>query len=59
MRRRSLIRIAAAVTLLPNLARGQQFPSKQLRILVGTPPGGGLDIVARILAQELTKSAGL
>ena len=59
MRRRSLIRTAAAVTLLPNLARAQSFPSKQLRILVGTPPGGGLDIVARILAQELTKSAGL
>ena len=59
MHRRLLIRSAAAVTLLPNLARGQQFPSKQLRILVGTPPGGGLDIVARILAQELTKSAGL
>ena len=59
MHRRSLIRSAAAVTLLPSLARAQQFPSKQLRILVGTPPGGGLDIVARILAQELTKGAGL
>ncbi|MFI5033419.1 MAG: Bug family tripartite tricarboxylate transporter substrate binding protein [Reyranellales bacterium] len=59
MHRRSLIRSAAAVTLLPSLARAQSFPSKQLRILVGTPPGGGLDIVARILAQELTKSAGL
>ena len=59
MYRRSLIRSAMAVTLLPSLARAQQFPSKQLRILVGTPPGGGLDIVARILAQELTKSAGL
>ena len=59
MHRRALIRSAAAVTLLPNLARAQSFPSKQLRILVGTPPGGGLDIVARILAQELTKSAGL
>ncbi len=59
MHRRSLIRSAAAVALLPNPARAQSFPSKQLRILVGTPPGGGLDIVARILAQELTKSAGL
>jgi tripartite-type tricarboxylate transporter receptor subunit TctC len=59
MHRRSLIRSAAAVALLPNLARAQSFPSKQLRILVGTPPGGGLDIVARILAQELTKSDGL
>ena len=59
MYRRSLIRSAAAVTLLPSLARADTFPSKQLRILVGTPPGGGLDIVARILAQELTKSDAL
>jgi tripartite-type tricarboxylate transporter receptor subunit TctC len=59
MHRRLLIRSAAAATLLPASVRAQSFPSKQLRILVGTPPGGGLDIVARILAQELTKSAGL
>jgi tripartite-type tricarboxylate transporter receptor subunit TctC len=60
MHRRSLIRSAAASTLLPTAAvRAQSFPSKQLRILVATPPGGGLDLVARILAQELTKSAGL
>src|ERR1700744_5732460 len=59
MYRRSLIRSAAAVALLPSLARADAFPSKQLRILVGTPPGGGLDIVARILGQELTKSDGL
>jgi tripartite-type tricarboxylate transporter receptor subunit TctC len=59
MHRRSLIRAAAALGLLPAPALAQPFPSKQLRILVGTPPGGGLDIVARILGQELTKSAGL
>jgi tripartite-type tricarboxylate transporter receptor subunit TctC len=59
MRRRSLIRSAAAVALLPAPALAQTFPSKQIRILVATPPGGGLDIVARVLAQELTKSAGL
>ncbi len=59
MQRRSLIRAATAATLLPAAARAQNFPSKQIRILVATPPGGGLDLVARILAQELTKSAGL
>ena len=59
MHRRLLIRSAAAATLLPAAVRAQTFPSKQLRILVATPPGGGLDLVARILAQELTKSAGL
>jgi len=59
MHRRSLIRSAAAATLLPGAVRAQSFPSKQLRILVATPPGGGLDLVARVLAQKLTKSAGL
>jgi tripartite-type tricarboxylate transporter receptor subunit TctC len=57
--RRSLIGSAAAAGLLPGAARAQSFPSKQLRLLVGFAAGGGGDIVARILAQELTKSGGL
>jgi tripartite-type tricarboxylate transporter receptor subunit TctC len=59
MYRRSLISSAAAAGLLPTVGRAQTFPSKQLRILVGFAAGGGGDIVARILAQELTKGAGL
>ena len=59
MHRRSLIHSAAAACLLPGLARAQSFPSKQLRLVVSTPPGGGMDIVARVLAQELTRSANL
>jgi tripartite-type tricarboxylate transporter receptor subunit TctC len=59
MRRRTLIRSVAAAGLLPGAARAQTFGSKQFRIVVSTPPGGGMDIVARILAQELTRSAGL
>jgi tripartite-type tricarboxylate transporter receptor subunit TctC len=59
MYRRSLIGSAAAAGLLPGAARAQPFPSKQLRLLVGFAAGGGGDIVARILAQELTKSGGL
>jgi len=55
MNRRRLISTGAAVGLLPIAARSQSFPSKQLRLLVGFAPGGGGDIVARILAQELTK----
>src|SRR5450631_892815 len=59
MYRRSLIRSAAAAGLLPGAARAQSFPSRQLRLLVGAAAGGGADIVARILAQELTRSGGL
>jgi tripartite-type tricarboxylate transporter receptor subunit TctC len=59
MHRRSLIAAAAAAALLPAASRGQSFPSKQLRVLVGFAAGGGGDIVARVLAQELTKNGGL
>ncbi len=59
MYRRSLIGSAAAAGLLPRPGVAQSFPSKQIRILVGFAAGGGGDIVARILAQELTKGAGL
>ena len=59
MYRRSLIGSAAGAVLLPGASRAQSFPSKQLRLLVGFAAGGGGDIVARILAQELTKSGGL
>jgi tripartite-type tricarboxylate transporter receptor subunit TctC len=57
--RRSLIRSAAAAGLLPVTAQAQSFPSKPIRLLVGAAAGGGADIVARILAQQLTKGGGL
>ena len=59
MYRRSLIGSGAAAALLPGIGRAQSFPSKQLRLLVGFAAGGGGDIVARILAAELTRSGGL
>ena len=63
MYRRTLIRSAAVAGLLPSVARAQSqsssFPSKQLRLIVGFAAGGGGDIVARILQQELTRIGGL
>jgi tripartite-type tricarboxylate transporter receptor subunit TctC len=58
MHRRSLIGAAASAALLPAVSRAQAFPSKQLRLIVGFAAGGGGDIVARVLAAELTKSEG-
>ncbi len=37
---------------------GQAYPSKTIRILVGFAPGGSTDIVARMIAQEMTKNVG-
>ena len=39
-------------------ARAQGFPAKPLRMLVGFAPGGANDILARIVAQQLSASLG-
>jgi tripartite-type tricarboxylate transporter receptor subunit TctC len=44
--------------LLPLLAAAQTFPSRPIRILCPFPPGGGVDITARAIANELSKQLG-
>ena len=49
--------IAAGCLLSAPAALAQTWPSKPIRLLVGFPPGGGVDLLARLLADKL--SAGL
>ena len=39
-------------------AAGQDYPSKPVRIVVGFAAGGPTDVIARILAQDMTASTG-
>ena len=52
MQRRSFI--AAASTLAAPAVLAQEWPSGPVRIVVGFPPGGGTDALARVVAQKLT-----
>jgi tripartite-type tricarboxylate transporter receptor subunit TctC len=40
------------------LVHAQSYPSRPVRMLVGFPPGGGTDILARVLAPRLSEVLG-
>jgi tripartite-type tricarboxylate transporter receptor subunit TctC len=46
--------VLAAGIIVPQQAPAQEYPAKTIRIIVPFTPGGGNDIVARILAPQLT-----
>jgi tripartite-type tricarboxylate transporter receptor subunit TctC len=59
--RRQFLRLTAATIALPAVSRiatAQTYPSRPVRIIVGFPPGGGNDIVARLMGQWLSQRLG-
>jgi tripartite-type tricarboxylate transporter receptor subunit TctC len=56
--RRALLRAGAAAALLSSSALALAQSGRTVRILVGFPPGGGTDAIARILAEALKDELG-
>lgn len=56
MKRRTVLTTLGAAALAPGLAAAQDKP--RLRVLVGFPPGGSADTIARLLSERLSGPLG-
>jgi tripartite-type tricarboxylate transporter receptor subunit TctC len=54
MQRRTFMTGVAATVALP-MARAQSLPTQPVRIIVGFAPGGGTDLLARVIGQKLAE----
>jgi tripartite-type tricarboxylate transporter receptor subunit TctC len=59
--RRQSLKLAAGAAALPGMSRwagAQTYPARPVRLLVGYPPGGASDIIARLMGQWMSERLG-
>jgi tripartite-type tricarboxylate transporter receptor subunit TctC len=59
--RRRFLHLAASAAALPaisRIARAQTYPARPVRLIVGFPAGGSVDLIARLMAQWLSETLG-
>jgi tripartite-type tricarboxylate transporter receptor subunit TctC len=57
-RRDFIIFSISATTMVPAAHAADTYPSRPIRLIVPYPPGGGTDIVGRVLGEKLSASLG-
>ena len=55
---RTLFGAIAVAVLAGTAASAQDYPTRLIKLTQGFPPGGNIDITARLLGNEMSKSLG-
>src|SRR3989440_10857221 len=50
--------LAFVFALIANFAQAQDYPTRSITLIVPYPPGGGVDAMARIVADKLSAALG-
>ena len=59
--RRQFLHLAAGAAALPAVSRitwAQTYPTRPVRLIAGFPPGGVVDMYARLISQSLSERLG-
>src|SRR5947208_4748516 len=55
---RLILALACALAIVASSASAQDYPNKPIKLIVSFGPGGGADIVGRILGQSMAEKLG-
>ena len=58
MKTRLIATVAVALAVAGVAAQAQRYPSKPIKMIIGYAPGGGSDIMGRLIAQQITEATG-
>jgi len=50
--------LSASLTVLPQWASAQNYPTRAIKVIVPAPPGGAIDTIARVVGDKLAVSLG-
>lgn len=61
MKIKNLIKVmtaAVTMTVLPGIGHAQSYPTRPIKIIVPAPPGGAIDLIARVVGDKIAASMG-
>ncbi|MEY2872855.1 MAG: hypothetical protein RLZZ373_226 [Pseudomonadota bacterium] len=53
-----VLAVSASLAVVPTWASAQAYPVRSIKIIVPAPPGGAIDIIARVVGEKLQTAMG-